>query len=234
MKNVFRKLGIHPSWDCLFKELFQDEKFKKIERVLGNCKFCPEKKDIFRVFSMSIEDINVVILGQDPYARKEVANGLAFATNNKETPYSLEVIYSEIERSFYSRDFTPERLNIIDNNLLHWHQQGIFLLNTALTVQEGKPNSHTKYWQWFTQKVIEYITEYTTGLVWLLWGKKAQEFQIDETLHYVFKAPHPAKGAYTGKDEFIGCNHFIETSKIIKYNKGIDLYWDKYYYSLTN
>ena len=186
---------IHESWHNLLQPLFDDDRMKYIKNdLLASCNFLPESKNIFRVFSMPISEIKVVILGQDPYPTPGNAIGLAFAVSEgTKTPASLRIIRTEVVNS------VPwEVVRSADwNTLLDWEKQGIFLLNTALTVQEKRAGSHLRHWQWFTEKVIKIIAE-KKAPIWVLWGKKAQQFEsiiMDKNFfvpNTILKAPHPA------------------------------------------
>lgn len=233
---------IHESWHEHLQPLFDDNKMSIIKNeILPKCKFYPGPSDIFRVFTMPLDQIKVVILGQDPYPNGE-ANGLAFAVNEgKPFPASLKVIAKEIEREglktgFYDADIPHWK------TLESWHEQGVFLLNTALTVEEKNAGSHLGIWQWFTREIIKIIST-NNPCIWMLWGAKAQSFRdyisnstiilnsqkfgIEndvEAQHYlhgmniILEAPHPAAELYPGgkKSTFTGCNHFIMCNEVLK------------------
>lgn len=232
---------IHESWHKHLQPLFDDLKMGLIkDKLLPHCKFYPAPENIFRVFEMPLQDIKVVILGQDPYPNGE-AIGYAFAVNERKTgtiPASLQVISAELQRSsghLESKLKTP--------TLSHWIQQGVFLLNTALTVEVGEPGKHIGQWLWFTREVIGVISREVKP-VWLLWGAKAQgfldyinlpyngirpkeEFEMKSDLlkemNVYFKAYHPAAEKYSGgKNTFMNCNHFNLCNEILeRQNKSI-------------
>ena len=95
-----------------------------------------------------------------------------------------------IEREYYVDDFTTSRLDQ-SYDLMHWHNKGVFLLNTSLSTKVDISNSHSMYWEWFTTRIVNYIQLYHTGIVWMLWGSSAQKVVIDENLHYVLKENLP-------------------------------------------
>lgn len=219
---------IHESWHEHLQFLFDDVKMQKIkDEVLPRAKFYPEAKDIFRVFSMPLDQIKVVILGQDPYPNGE-AIGLAFAVNKAtKAPASLKVIYKEICTSMGLMSETNTVPDVPSNwkTLENWHNQGVFLLNTALTVEAKFAGSHLGIWQWFTREVIKIISK-NSPCIWMLWGAKAQSFkeyivnpvsmenpvqvtpEMIGVYNFIFEAPHPAAELYGGKKKFSGCNHF--------------------------
>jgi uracil-DNA glycosylase len=225
---------MHESWHEHLQNLFEDPKMEMIKnQVLQNCDYCPEIQNIFRVFSMPLDSIKVVILGQDPYPNGE-ANGLAFACNISTTlPASLRVIAKEVHKD------TGNIPDIKWRTLEHWHNQGVFLLNTALTVEGGIAGSHLGMWQWFTREVIKKISQ-NKSCIWMLWGAKAQSFsdyihnrcdytcsiidadtRLIDTSNYILKAPHPAAELYAGKTgkTFSGCNHFTICNEILVLKK---------------
>lgn len=200
---------MHESWQPFLQSVFDNDYSLSLlqKNILPNCVHYPQKKNIFNVFSMPIYDIKVVILGQDPYPQEGQAIGYAFAiSDDTRKPVSFRNIEKEVGHE-------------LPNTLHTWVQQGVFLLNTALTVHAAKAGSHIEYWKPFTQKVVQAISN--QGVIWLLWGQKAQEYEkiILTTNHdgnFILKAPHPAAEAYTGgKAGFFGCNHFNEANEIL-------------------
>jgi uracil-DNA glycosylase len=198
---------IHESWHSHLLEVFQTEELKRLNyEVLPNCIFYPEANHIFRVFSMPLEKIRVVILGQDPYSNKGEAIGYSFAVaEGVPKPFSLRAIEKEVGGE-------------LDSTLKHWTEQGVFLFNTALTVEHKKPNSHSALWSKFTKKVIDVIATEVQP-VWLLWGLNAishERLINSKRGNQILKAPHPAAEAYTGgKSGFYGSNHFNKANKLL-------------------
>lgn len=226
--------NIHPSWHEHLQPLFDDPKMNMIKnQLLPNCKFYPDRHQIFRVFEMPITAIKVVILGQDPYPNGE-GIGLAFAVRTTTSmPPSLKIIRKEIEGS-NTLQFFGKYEGITWRSLEHWHRQGVFLLNTALTVEHGNAGSHLGQWQWFTREVIKIISIYQKS-IWMLWGAKARGFKdyidkkvtwgssevaIDSSLNdfnYVLEGNHPAAEVYPNSEyRFTGCNHFNLCNEILK------------------
>ena len=182
----------------------------------------PEKSKVFNAFNLcSFEDVKVVILGQDPYPTKGHANGLCFSVESNVRPFpkSLNNILKEIE-SDLTQPF-PE-----NGNLERWAKQGVFLLNSVLTVEEGKADSHKGIgWEDFTDAVIELISQKKENVVFMLWGSKARSklILIDEKKHFILTAVHPSPlSAYRG---FFGCKHFNKTNEFLA-SKGLKtVYW---------
>lgn len=245
--------NIHESWHEYLQPLFDDNKMKLIrDKVLPQCNFYPEPQNIFRVFSMPLDHIKVVVLGQDPYPNGE-AIGYAFAVNGTTpTPKSLQTILKEVELSGATQDLSAKTV-VSSKTLEHWVNQGVFLLNTALTVEVRNAGSHTGIWQWFTREVIKIISSKIIDRpIWMLWGAKAQSFKdcisnsfvVDSNLkkalsepmpigltmanlNYILEAPHPAAEAYnggTGK-KFSGCNHFNLCNEILSRSKKSIINW---------
>jgi uracil-DNA glycosylase len=178
----------------------------------------PSGKLIFNAFDKcSFENTKVVILGQDPYHGIGQANGLSFSVNDGvPKPPSLINIFKEIQDDLGKQ--IPQ-----SGNLERWAGQGVLLLNSTLTVQAGQAGSHQKRgWEQFTDAVIHTISEQKTGIVFLLWGKYAQDKGsiIDTTKHFVLKAKHPSPMAanYGG---WFGCKHFSQTNNYLQ-SKGLE------------
>ncbi|BBI01164.1 uracil-DNA glycosylase [Buchnera aphidicola (Nipponaphis monzeni)] len=191
-----------------FKQIIH---FLNRERLTKN--IFPSKKNVFKAFKLTpFYKIKVVIIGQDPYYNCNQADGLSFSVfENTPIPPSLKNIFLEL-RSDISNFYVP------DNGCLqNWSAQGVFLLNTILTVEQGKPGSHAKIgWLRFTNQVIKLINNYHRGVIFLLWGKYAvnKMKMINSDRHYILKSAHPSPlSAYRG---FFGCRHFSSVNKILK------------------
>lgn len=171
----------------------------------------PKGKDIFNAFrSTGFDDVKVVILGQDPYHGPRQAHGLCFSVpDGVPPPPSLENIFKELERDLNKPKPTT-------GDLSHWAAQGVLLLNATLTVRAHTAGSHQgKGWEPFTDEAIRLLSAEREGLVFMLWGRFAQDKAalIDADKHYVLKAPHPSPlSAHRG---FIGCGHFSTANAIL-------------------
>ena len=175
----------------------------------------PPPADIFRAFDLTpLQNVRVVILGQDPYHGPRQANGLAFSVRaGQKAPPSLRNILKEVWDDVGGMPWV---------DLTRWAEQGVFLLNAVLTVEEKKPGSHGKFgWEEFTDEVIRTISQRQPHVVFMLWGNYAQkkETLIDTTKHLVLKAPHPSPlSAYQG---FYGCRHFSQANAFLE-GKGMN------------
>lgn len=208
---------IHPSWKEVLKDEFQKTYFQQIvtfiktDKATGK-KIYPPGPLIFNAFNQTpFENVRVVIIGQDPYHGEGQAHGLSFSVPaGIKPPPSLVNIFKEI-RSDIGIEM-PEGYG----NLTKWTEQGVLLLNAALTVRAGEAFSHAKYgWADFTDAVIRKISDEKKDVVFLLWGKFAQEKQslIDETKHHVLKAAHPSP--FSADKGFFGCKHFSKTNQLL-------------------
>ncbi len=213
---------IEASWKAVLKNEFTKSYFQQIplhlktEKSQGKIIYPPGSL-IFNAFnSTPFNNVKVVILGQDPYHGKGQAHGLCFSVQyGVPPPPSLMNIFKELQD-----DIGIDIPN--HGNLTHWAEQGVFLLNASLTVRTGEPMSHSKIgWAEFTDTVIKKISELKKHVVFILWGKFAQEKRvlIDETKHLILRSVHPSPlSAYGG---FFGCRHFSKTNEYLV-SKGID------------
>lgn len=213
-------------WEVRLAEEFKKPYYKKIETTLSEAyssrNVFPQKTEIFNAFKFcGFNELKVVIIGQDPYPTAGHANGLCFSVNDDVAPLpkSLQNIFKEIASDLNIA--LPE-----NGNLERWAKQGVLLLNTVLTVEEGMPDSHSKIgWQKFTDRVLEVINEEKEHVVFLLWGKKAQDKGklIDEKKHLVLKSVHPSPlSVYRG---FYGCKHFSKTNGYLVENGEKEIVW---------
>lgn len=213
---------IEPSWKEILKNEFSKPYFQQIplhlktEKSQGKTIYPPGSL-IFNAFNLTpFDKVKVVILGQDPYHGPGQAHGLCFSVQNGvPPPPSLLNIFKELQ--------TDIGIEIPSHgNLTHWAEQGVFLLNASLSVRAGEPMSHAKIgWASFTDTVIKTISDKKKNVVFLLWGKFAQEKRvlIDETKHCILRSVHPSPlSAYGG---FFGCKHFSKANAYL-ISKGID------------
>ncbi len=210
LKNIVDRFTF-PGWEQLFKE--QESTIEFISSVLQEkCQdFFPLKMDIFRIFSCKPEDIKVVIIGQDPYHSISegipTAVGLSFSCSSGVNP-SLRGIYKEIKEEF------PEYTIPYTGDLTHWFNQGVFLMNVALTVEPGKPGTHLVLWKPFTDAVIEFIKSKCPNCIYLLWGAPARKLiGIIGNSGYKLEASHPSPLSFD--KGFHGCLHFRKCNEIL-------------------
>ena len=203
-------------WDELFMQEFSKPYFVQLKSFLvqeyATKRIYPPKKLMLNAFdNTSYDDVNVVILGQDPYYNQHQAMGMSFSVPvGIAPPKSLINIFKEIE------DELGRKPCIIGGDLTPWAQQGVLLLNTVLTVEEGKPNSHQdKGWEIFTDAVIKHLNARERGMVFMLWGRNAyaKKQLITNPQHLVLTCAHPSPlSAYNG---FFGCGHFTKANEFL-------------------
>ena len=213
---------IESTWKEILKEEFDKPYFQhiplhlKTEKSQGKTIY-PPGNFIFNAFNTTpFNKIKVVIIGQDPYHGPGQAHGLSFSVQpGVPPPPSLINIFKELK----------EDIGIafpFHGNLIKWAEQGVFLLNASLTVRAGEPMSHSKIgWATFTDSVIKKISDQKEHVVFLLWGKFAQEKKIliDETKHLILRSAHPSPlSAFSG---FFGCKHFSKANEYLM-SEGID------------
>jgi uracil-DNA glycosylase len=208
---------IEPTWKAILQEYFDTESFQTltdfVRQEYQNKTVYPHPKNLFNAFNMTpFEQVKVVILGQDPYHNPGQAHGLCFSVPDGVTPpSSLKNIYKEIADDL-SIDTTRRT-----GDLTHWAAQGVFLLNSVLSVVRNTPTSHAgKGWEEFTDYVIQKLSDEHTGLVFMLWGNYAKKkgANIDWTKHLVLEAAHPSP--FSAHNGFFGCKHFSQTNEYLE------------------
>ena len=194
---------------------------KRIHLLKMKAEIYPDMKDIFRAFEISnLDDVKVVIFGQDPYYLPGVADGLAFSTKQSKTPASLKNIFKELKNEY------PD-LIIETNDLTSWAKQGVLLANTSLTVMKNMPNSHAYLgWSYVIEEAIEYINENSHNVIFLLWGNQAKKFKslINEEKHHVLMSAHPSP--LSANNGFFGNNHFKIANQILADNFQKEIDWN--------
>jgi uracil-DNA glycosylase len=191
------------------------------EREAGKVIY-PPSKDIFNAFNLTpLNNVKVVILGQDPYHGPGQAHGLSFSVKQGiKIPPSLANIYKELASDIDGFTIPAH------GNLTHWATQGVLLLNTVLTVEQGKAHSHAKWgWETFSDAVIDAVNSQQEKVVFLLWGSHAQKKgqQLNRNKHLVLHAPHPSPlSAYRG---FFGCKHFSQANTYLTENGIKPIHW---------
>lgn len=204
------------SWKQILLELWEKHG-NNIETAIANDEeifkehviTLPPRQHIFTAFQFfDIDQLRVVILGQDPYIRRGEAHGLAFSViSRKKMPPSLKNIFKELKRSY-----NVER-TVTD--LSDWAEQGVLLLNTALTTREQQSNAHAKIWKEFTKDLIIKINTISSNIIFMLWGNHAQSYEeyIDISKHHVLKHTHPSP---LSRATFEGCGHFEKANEILQ------------------
>ena len=209
------EVRIEKSWKNALAGEFDKPYFASLVRFLHHEKAAgkriyPPGNQIFNAFELTpVENLKVVILGQDPYHGPGQAHGLSFSVpEGIPAPPSLKNIFKEIETDLGIRMSGR-------TNLEKWAQQGVLLLNAVLTVQAGAAASHSRIgWQEFTDAVIRHISDNCDGVVFMLWGNfaRGKKELIDSSRHYVLEAAHPSPLA---RGAFFGCRHFSKTNEIL-------------------
>lgn len=214
-----------PTWKSLLQDEFDKPYMQTLEEKLvedyQTKTIYPLPSNIFEAFNLtSFNKIKVVIIGQDPYHGPNQAHGLCFSVQpGVKIPPSLMNIYKEIKSDL--------GLEIPSHGYLKsWADQGVFLLNALLTVEDGKPMAHKNYgWEKFTDHVIDLINEKKENVVFMLWGAPAHSKakKVDSKKHYVLKSVHPSPlSSYRG---FFGCKHFSNCNEFLKLKKIKPIDW---------
>ena len=209
---------------ALESELNKEYMINLIRLLLGmresGKKIFPEQGNLFSCMNLTpFHEVKVVILGQDPYHQSGQANGLSFSVNpGTAIPPSLKNIYKEILMS-------TGNLESNNGSLIGWAKQGVLLLNSVLSVEEGLPGSHANIgWEKFTDKIIS-LLDHSDKLVFMLWGRSASKkgSVINKSKHLVLESPHPSPfSAYKG---FLGNGHFLKCNEFLKANKLKEISW---------
>ena len=216
---------IEESWKAVLSDEFNKDYFLKLKQFLLDEKkrpaIYPNGKDIFNAFNYTpFAKVKVVILGQDPYHGNGQAHGLSFSVpKGIKPPPSLKNIFKELHG-----DLNFEIPN--HGDLTTWAQQGVLLLNATLTVRAKQAASHQKKgWEQFTNRVIKEISDKKEGVVFLLWGRFAQDKKvlIDSTRHHILTAPHPSP--FSAHSGFFGCKHFSKTNYLLSQQNQDSINW---------
>lgn len=219
-------IKIEQSWKHALEKEFGEPYFIELTRTMRN-KYMqketiyPPPQYIFNAFSLCpFNAVRVVILGQDPYHGKGQAHGLCFSVPDAvPLPPSLQNVYKEIESDVGTKPQTT-------GDLTHWAAQGVLLLNATLTVKANQPGSHQGLgWEQFTDAVIQKLSIEKEHLVFLLWGKYAQQKGrvIDASKHLILKAAHPSP--FSAHSGFFGCKHFSATNRYLEKHGKSPIVW---------
>ncbi|MBB3122979.1 uracil-DNA glycosylase [Mesoflavibacter sabulilitoris] len=219
-------VDINPSWNAILQDEFDKPYFKKLAEFVKEeyreYQCFPPENLIFNAFKKcTLDQLKVVIIGQDPYHNYDQANGLCFSVNDGVAhPPSLVNIFKEIETDV--KKTYPK-----SGNLERWAEQGVFLLNATLTVRAHEAGSHQKHgWETFTDAVIKTISEQKEGVVFLLWGgfAKKKVKLIDSEKHHVLTSGHPSPLS-ANRGYWFGNKHFSKTNAILKNNGLEEIEW---------
>jgi uracil-DNA glycosylase len=215
------EIKLHDSWKTPLLPILTSSKMQELkafllaERAAGKVIY-PAMKNVFAALNATaLEQVKVVILGQDPYPGDNQAHGLSFSVMpGVPVPRSLANIYQELKQEL---GITPVK----HGYLMPWAEQGVLLLNAVLTVEAGKINAHKgRGWEYFTDAVVDLVNQQAERVVFMLWGKQAQEkgARVDAKRHLVLKAAHPSPMSAT--QGFFGCGHFTAANDYLqKHNR---------------
>jgi len=216
---------LNGEWKSFLELEIESEYFQQleiaVEKEYRGKSIYPPQEEVFNAFNYcSLDQLKVVLIGQDPYHGKGQANGLCFSVKaDQKLPPSLKNIFKELKA-----DLTIEPEN---GDLSHWAKEGVLMLNTVLTVREGQANSHAGIgWEKFTRAVIKKIAEEKNGVVFMLWGGQAQKFEklIDSNKHCILKSGHPSPLS-ANRGFWFGNNHFSQTNIFLKSNGKLEIGW---------
>ena len=219
-------MKINNDWDLILKDEFEKEYFKNLESFLDKVykekNIYPPRSEIFKALELSsFKDTKVVILGQDPYYNPGQAQGLSFSVNEGvKLPPSLRNIYKEMETDL---TISPSR----SGSLISWARQGVLLLNSTLTVEEKKPNSHKNIgWQIFTDRIISELDKRENPLVFILRGNfaKSKKSLITNPRHLIIESAHPSP--LSARRGFFGSKPFSKTNQFLKENNIQEINWN--------
>ncbi|KLL02591.1 MAG: uracil-DNA glycosylase [Mycoplasmataceae bacterium RC_NB112A] len=224
--NLLREFGLNhidPSWIPFFEAEMKKEYFfpllLKINQEYQDYLCWPVKEKVFRLFrEVSLKQIKVIILGQDPYHLPNVADGIAFSTQKeKYIPASLRNIFRELSEDLQCSP--PAK-----GDLLPWVKEGVFLLNTALSVRDGQALSHMDLWEKFIYSLLVYLNNYDKRIIWVFWGQKARKIgeqcEINSTDNQILFSTHPSpySAESKGKNQkgyFIGSRVFSQINYLL-------------------
>ncbi len=235
---LYNKNNIHNSWDTFFDTNIIEE-LNKIEELIGD-DYNPEQDKVLRFATTDLNNIKVIILGQDPYPQKGVATGRSFEVNglnswtDKFKQTSLRNILRNIYRSYNGELktiteirtlITKGQFNILPPNEIfsYWESQGVLMLNTFLTCKANEPGSHRKYWDKFSKQLLKYIVATNPNITWFLWGSDAKSNINILNASKMYLSNHPMMSNPDNPDDFINCKCFEDTIKSL----GIDWIGEK-------
>ena len=224
MTEANDRIKLHPSWknvleaDLRSPYMVRLRSFLQSELQAGK-KIYPPMREIFSAMDhCPLDQVRVVIIGQDPYHGENQAHGLSFSVKpGVRPPPSLLNIFQEIQHDMHTSESSQQEFSHTLGCLNGWAAQGVLLLNSVLTVVAGRSGSHQGYgWEKFTDKIVNIVNEQRDHVVFLLWGRPAQEKGaiVDRKRHYVLSAPHPSP--LSVNRGFFGCDHFSKTNSYLQ------------------
>jgi uracil-DNA glycosylase len=224
-----RSVALEASWQSLLGDQFDQpymeslREFLLAEKRAGKRIYPPGPQMFTAMDLVPVEQVRVVIIGQDPYHGPNQAMGLSFSVpKDQPLPPSLRNMYTEIQQDLGK----PFDLGQASGDLTHWAQQGVLLLNAVLSVEHAQAASHQgKGWEQFTDALVQRLSNRREGLIFMLWGSYAQKkaAQVAADRHHLLKAPHPSPlSAHRG---FSGCRHFSEANRLLQQQGQTPIQW---------
>ena len=224
-----RSVALEASWQSLLGDQFDQpymeslREFLLAEKRAGKRIYPPGPQMFAALDLVPVEQVRVVIIGQDPYHGPNQAMGLSFSVpKDQPLPPSLRNMYTEIQQDLGQ----PFDLGQASGDLTHWAQQGVLLLNAVLSVEHAQAASHQgKGWEQFTDALVQRLSNRREGLIFMLWGSYAQKkaAQVAADRHHLLKAPHPSPlSAHRG---FFGCRHFSEANRRLQQQGQAPIQW---------
>lgn len=219
---MFKK--VKPGWKKFFVESKLDIQIEKIaEKAYSFENIFPKKENLLKLFEIiDIYDINVIVVGQDPYHNKEQADGIAFSISNEKAafPPSLRNIFKELKNDL--------KINRNNKNLVGLVNQGLFLINTTWTVPTNQPNAHKDIgWRQIVIKILNYLLELNSNIICCLWGNFSKNLYniLDSKSNFVIQSTHPSPFSY--KKGFENSKPFSKINEFLKLNKKKEIDWTK-------
>ncbi|MCY3541154.1 MAG: uracil-DNA glycosylase [Gammaproteobacteria bacterium] len=224
MTETASRIRLHPSWKSVLTEdlrapyMARLRTFLKSELQAGK-RIYPPMREIFSALDYCpLDQVRVVIIGQDPYHGENQAHGLSFSVKpGVRPPPSLRNIFQEIQDDLHASSSSNQQFPMNRGCLKSWAAQGVLLLNSVLTVVAGRSGSHQGHgWEQFTDQIVKIVNEQREHVVFLLWGSPAQRKGeiVNRNRHYVLTAPHPSP--LSADRGFFGCRHFSKTNSYLQ------------------
>ena len=224
MTETKERIRLHPSWKSVLTEDLQAPYMARLRTFLqselrAGKRIYPPMGEIFSALDYCpLDQVRVVIIGQDPYHGESQAHGLSFSVKpGVRPPPSLRNIFQEIQDDMHASSTSTQEFPMNRGCLTSWAAQGVLLLNSVLTVVAGRSGSHQGYgWEQFTDQIVKVVNEQREHVVFLLWGSPAQRKGeiVDRNRHYVLSAPHPSP--LSADRGFFGCRHFSKTNSYLQ------------------
>lgn len=233
MTEIKDRIKLHPSWKSVLEQDFRAPYMTRLRTFLqselqAGKRIYPPMREVFSALDhCPLNQVRVVVIGQDPYHGEDQAHGLSFSVKpGVPPPPSLRNIFQEIQEDLRTPTSSQRQFSMSQGCLNGWAAQGVLLLNSVLTVVAGRSGSHQGYgWEQFTDKIVNIVNAQRENVVFLLWGRPAQEKGaiVDRRKHYVLSAPHPSP--LSADRGFFGCRHFSKTNSYLQSHGSDPIDW---------